>query len=156
MNIPCIESFCPPQKKVQQKAALRQYTPPAQSPFWLLKPSSEHAHGCLLPRLSWSWTVLLPSNTHRKPITSIIAVLLPFVIYLLTLPRTSRFPWRCSWKLTLLSLLHRDDKEEAACIVCPILSACVTDQRGRVSREIRDDSKLLSGFSVAYKPKHRQ
>jgi hypothetical protein len=30
--------------------------------------------------------VLLPSDTHRKPITSITAVLLPFVTYLLTLP----------------------------------------------------------------------
>jgi hypothetical protein len=38
------------------------------SPFWLLKPASEHAHARLLPRLSWSWTVLLPSDTHRKPI----------------------------------------------------------------------------------------
>jgi hypothetical protein len=33
------------------------------------------------------WTVLLPTDTHRKPITSIPAVLLPFVAYLLTLPR---------------------------------------------------------------------
>jgi hypothetical protein len=31
--------------------------------------------------------VLLPSITHRKPITSITAVLLPFMSYLLTLPR---------------------------------------------------------------------
>jgi hypothetical protein len=43
-----------------------------------------------LPRLSWSWTVLLPSDTHRKPITSFTAVLLPSVIYLLTLPRIQR------------------------------------------------------------------
>jgi hypothetical protein len=28
----------------------------------------------LLPRLSWSFTVLLPSDTHRKPITSICEV----------------------------------------------------------------------------------
>jgi hypothetical protein len=40
-----------------------------------------------LPRLSWSWTVLLSSDTYREPITSIIAVLLPFVTYILTLPR---------------------------------------------------------------------
>jgi hypothetical protein len=59
----------------------------AGSPFWLLKPASERAHARLLPRLSWSWTVLLPSDTHRKHITSITAVLLPFVTYLLTLPR---------------------------------------------------------------------
>jgi hypothetical protein len=30
------------------------------------------------------WTVLLHSETHRKPITSITAVLLQFVTYLLT------------------------------------------------------------------------
>jgi hypothetical protein len=36
-------------------------------------------------RLSWSWTVLLSSDTHRIPITSITAVLLPFVTYLVTL-----------------------------------------------------------------------
>jgi Flp pilus assembly protein TadG len=35
--------------------------------------------------------VLLPSDTHRKPITSITAVLLPSVTYLLTLPRMSVF-----------------------------------------------------------------
>jgi hypothetical protein len=36
--------------------------------------------------------VLLPSDTHRKPIPSITAVLLPFVTYLLTLPRISEIP----------------------------------------------------------------
>jgi hypothetical protein len=29
--------------------------------------------------------VLLPSDTHRKPITSITAILLPFVTYLLAI-----------------------------------------------------------------------
>jgi hypothetical protein len=58
----------------------------AWSPFWLLKPASEHVHACLLPRLSWSWTVLLHSDTNRKLITSITAVSLSFVTYLLTLP----------------------------------------------------------------------
>jgi hypothetical protein len=42
-------------------------------------------HACLLRRLSWSWTVLLPGDTHRKPITSIPAVVLQCVTYLLTL-----------------------------------------------------------------------
>jgi hypothetical protein len=42
---------------------------------------NQNAH--LLPRLPWSWAVLLPSDTHRKPITSITAVLFPFVNYLL-------------------------------------------------------------------------
>jgi hypothetical protein len=42
----------------------------------------------LLHRLSWSWTVLLPSDTHIKFISSSTAVLLPFVTYQLTSPRT--------------------------------------------------------------------
>jgi hypothetical protein len=72
-------------KNSQQNVALQQHTPQAKSPFWLLNPASEHV--CLLPRLSWSWTVLLPSDTNIKPITSITAVLLPFVTYVLILPR---------------------------------------------------------------------
>jgi hypothetical protein len=71
MNIICIESFWP-QKPL--------------SPFWLLKPASEQAHMRLLPRLPWSWTVMLPSDAHTKPITSNTAVLLPIVTYLLTFP----------------------------------------------------------------------
>jgi hypothetical protein len=59
--------------------------PQVRSPFWLLKPASEHVHARLLHRLSWSWTVLLPSDTNIKPITSIRAVLHPFVSYLLTI-----------------------------------------------------------------------
>jgi hypothetical protein len=59
---------------------------PTRSPFLLLKPACEHAHARLLPILSWRWTVLLPSDTHRTPITSITVVLLKFVTYLLTLP----------------------------------------------------------------------
>jgi hypothetical protein len=39
--------------------------------------------------MSWSWTVLLPSDRNRKYITSITVVLLPFVTYLLTVPRIS-------------------------------------------------------------------
>jgi hypothetical protein len=76
-----------PTEKEQQNAALRHYTPQARSQFWLLKPASEHAHGRLLPSLSWSWTVLLPSDTHRKATMSNTAVLLPFATYLLILPR---------------------------------------------------------------------
>jgi hypothetical protein len=33
-----------------------------------VKPASEHAYAHLLLRLSWSWTVLLPSDTLRKPL----------------------------------------------------------------------------------------
>jgi hypothetical protein len=100
-NILCIESFRP-----QHNAVLRYDTLQAQSPFWLLKPASEHKHARLPPRLLWSWTVLLPSDTNRKPITSTAAALFPFVTYLLTLPlsiqnrlalylRTSRN--KCKW-----------------------------------------------------------
>jgi hypothetical protein len=85
MNILCIESFCS-QKKAKQNAVLGKYTPQARS-FWLLKPASAYAHARLLLRLLWSWTVLLPSDTCRKLTTSITAVLLPFVTYLLILPR---------------------------------------------------------------------
>jgi hypothetical protein len=76
-----------PTKNAQQNAALRYYTPQAWSPFWPLKPASKHSHAGLLRILSWSWPVLLPSDTYRKTITSITAVLLSFVTYLLTLPR---------------------------------------------------------------------
>jgi hypothetical protein len=84
MNILCTEFFCL-QKNAQQNAALRYYTSQARSLFWPPKPASKHEHARLLPRLSWSWTVLLPNDTHGKPITSITAVLLPFMTYLLTL-----------------------------------------------------------------------
>jgi hypothetical protein len=73
-----------PIKKAQHKAALQWDTPQVRSSFWLLKPASEHAHARLLPRLSWSWNVLLPNDTYRKPVTSITAVLLPFVTYVFT------------------------------------------------------------------------
>jgi hypothetical protein len=85
INIFCVECFCPQKKHAQQDVALRYYIPQARSPFWLLKPACDHAHARLLPRLSFNWTVLLPSDTHRKPIKSITAVLLPPVTYLLTL-----------------------------------------------------------------------
>jgi hypothetical protein len=38
-------------KKAEQKADLRWYTSQARSPFWLLKPASEHEHARLVPRL---------------------------------------------------------------------------------------------------------
>jgi hypothetical protein len=59
--------------------------------FGLLKPASEHAHARLLHVLLWISTVLLHSD--RKPITSITAVLLPFVNYLLTFP----YIYVCVW-----------------------------------------------------------
>jgi hypothetical protein len=54
MNILCIVSFFP-QKNAQESTALQEYILQAWSPIWLLKPASEHAHACLLPRLPWSW-----------------------------------------------------------------------------------------------------
>jgi hypothetical protein len=76
----------PTKKNAQQNVTFRWYTPQRRSLFWLLKPASEHAHARLLPRLSWSWAVLLPSDTYRKPNMPIVAVLLPFVTYLLAFP----------------------------------------------------------------------
>jgi hypothetical protein len=71
--------------------------PQARSPFWLLKSAFEREHARLLPRLSWSWTVLLSSDTHRKLIISITAVLLPFLTYLLTPPRIITVVSLTSW-----------------------------------------------------------
>jgi hypothetical protein len=51
-----------PQKNAKQNAPLRQYTPQARSPFWLLQWASEHGHARLLLRPSWSWAVLLPND----------------------------------------------------------------------------------------------
>jgi hypothetical protein len=76
-----------PTKNAQQNAALRQYTPQERSPLWLQKTSSGHAHARLLPRLFWSWTLLLPTDTHRRSLMSITDVLLPFLTYLLILFR---------------------------------------------------------------------
>jgi hypothetical protein len=80
MNILRTESFCS-QRTTERCSSVD--TPQARLPFLQLKAASEHAHARLLPRLSRSWTVLLPFDTHR-PVTSITAVLLPFVSCLLT------------------------------------------------------------------------
>jgi hypothetical protein len=53
-------------KNAKQNVCSSVLYPKARSPFWLLKPASEHEHARLLPRLSWSWTVLLPSDTYRN------------------------------------------------------------------------------------------
>jgi hypothetical protein len=79
-----------PTQNEQQNADLRQNIPQARLPFRLLKPASKHAHARLLPRLSRSWIVLLPSDTHRTPITPITALLLPFVTNILTLSRNGQ------------------------------------------------------------------
>jgi hypothetical protein len=79
-----LRPFAPKKRTTERCSSI--VHPQARSPLWLLKPASEYEHARLLHRLSWSWTVLLPSDTHRKPIAFIIAVSLPFVAYLLTLP----------------------------------------------------------------------
>jgi hypothetical protein len=73
MNILYVESFFAQKIRTTERCSSVVH-PKAWSPFWLLKPASEHAHTRLLLRLSWSWTVLLPRDTHRKPNTSITAV----------------------------------------------------------------------------------
>jgi hypothetical protein len=83
MNILCTESFCPQKSTTKCRTSVVHL---ARSTFWLLKPASTCACACYLD--CHSRTVLLPSDTHRKPTTSITAVLFPFMTYLLTLPRT--------------------------------------------------------------------
>jgi hypothetical protein len=74
MNILCIESFSSLITHNRTLLFCGIHLKHWLSSFWLLKPVSEHAHARLLPRLSWSWTVLLPSDTHTRPITCITAV----------------------------------------------------------------------------------
>jgi hypothetical protein len=51
---------------LRKKRTTECFIPQARSSFLLLKPASEHAHARLLPRLSWSWTLLLPSDKKLK------------------------------------------------------------------------------------------
>jgi hypothetical protein len=51
-----------PTKNAQQNVNLRCYTPQKRSPYWLLKPVSEHAHARLLPRPVQKWPSLCPSG----------------------------------------------------------------------------------------------
>jgi hypothetical protein len=70
LNIRCIESFRP-----QKKELLFGITHFGRGPHLTTETQPLNLmHGRLPPRLSWSWTVLLPSDTHRKHIMSITAV----------------------------------------------------------------------------------
>jgi hypothetical protein len=85
MNNICTETFCP--RKTHNRtlfvgSVLLKYG--HHFDYWN-QPLNMRMRVCYL--LSWSWTVLLPSDTDRKHITSITAVLLQFVTYLLPLPR---------------------------------------------------------------------
>jgi hypothetical protein len=73
---------------------------------------------CAWASATYSWTVLLPSDTHRKPITSITAVLVTFVAYLLTLPRSKYYYAEKGrgWKKERPEDSRKDD--EAPTIMC--------------------------------------
>jgi hypothetical protein len=62
MNILCIESFCP-QKTLLFGSTLLKHG--RHVDCWN-QPLNMCMHACLIPRLPWSWTVLLPSDTHKK------------------------------------------------------------------------------------------
>jgi hypothetical protein len=79
MNIFCTESFAHKKRTTEHFSSVAILT--TETSPWTCTVD-------LLPRLSWSWTVLVPSDTYTKSIMSITAVLLPFVTYLLTLPCT--------------------------------------------------------------------
>jgi hypothetical protein len=78
----CVET-----RRIEVFRLLYQPLPHLLFNVFVISETSATNHARLLPRLSKSWTVLLPSDTYRTPITSITAVLLPSVTYLLTLLR---------------------------------------------------------------------
>jgi hypothetical protein len=95
MNILHTESFRP--QKMHNRTLLFGSTLKHGGHFdYWDQPLNMHMHVCYL-RLQWSWTVLLPSDTHRKPIRSITAVLLPFTAYSLTLPCIYEVTYQASW-----------------------------------------------------------
>jgi hypothetical protein len=63
IDILCIE-FRAHKKRTTERCSSVVH-PQARSPFWLLKPASEHKPARPVHRLSWSWTVLLPSDSRR-------------------------------------------------------------------------------------------
>jgi hypothetical protein len=81
--------FLLPTKKKRTTKHCSSVVHPSRTVAILTTETSLWTCACASARLWWSWTVLLPSETHRNPITSITFVLLPFVTYLLTLPRIS-------------------------------------------------------------------
>jgi hypothetical protein len=84
-NILYIESFCPP-KNAQQRCS--SVVHPSCTVAILTTETSLWTCAWVSATWTvWSWNELLPGDTHRKPVTSITAVLLPFVTYLLTLLR---------------------------------------------------------------------
>jgi hypothetical protein len=99
MNIIWIGSLCPQKITHNRMLLFGIILLKHDRHFGYWNQSLEHVHARLLPRLSRSWTVLLPSVTYAKPITSITVVLLPFVTYLLTLSLLN-IVWECGLSLT--------------------------------------------------------
>jgi hypothetical protein len=87
MNILCTESFCPQKTHNRTMFFGRILLKHIHHFECWNQPLNMCMAACLPSRLSWSLTVLLPSDTHRKHVTYLTAVLVPFVTYLLTLPR---------------------------------------------------------------------
>jgi hypothetical protein len=82
MNILCIEFFCS-QKSTKELCSSVAY--PSSTVTVLTTETSLWTCAC-----TSGWAVLLPSDTHKKPVTSITAVSLAFVTYLLTFCRKER------------------------------------------------------------------
>jgi hypothetical protein len=112
----------------EEETFLYEYSP-ALSPFAHNKPTTEMIFGstplkpgqhsdfrnqALNMRMRVCWTVLLPTDTHRKPITSITAVLLPFVACLLTLPRSL-----ATGKVVMWTACRRENGGEWEFLACP-------------------------------------
>jgi hypothetical protein len=86
MNILCIESIFPEEYTHNWKLLFGSISATTVAIF-TTETSLWICSWAYAIRMLWIWTVLLPSGTCRKPITFITAVSLPFVAYLLTLPR---------------------------------------------------------------------
>jgi hypothetical protein len=102
-------------------------------------------HACLLPRLSWSWPVLLPSDTHIKPITSTTAVLLPIVTYLLALPPIYIGCFNSKKSLCILSTRHIYVLRVNLSMHREYFLLCFVEETYRVFYELND---LMSRFST--------
>jgi hypothetical protein len=71
-----------------------------------IQPTSEYAHARLLPRLSWSWTMLLPSDTH---IENLLRPLQLFYFHLWLLARP--------WPSTLHTFMQRVNSRQVVAMV---------------------------------------
>jgi hypothetical protein len=86
MNILCTESFCEQKSQKRTLQFVSRFPKYGRHFDYCNPPLNMHMRVCYLG-CHLSWTVLLPSDTQRKPITSITALSVPLMIYLLTLHR---------------------------------------------------------------------